>query len=144
MINLRAITALVCLSLTGACQAEDQQSELRALILSKVPTEHALAASVRLMGCERNGDAAHCKVCQVTVHGDDPEYIAYATLFDHEIRMEGEEPKIAITSDLGSEKFTTAIMRKISPDGVFHLAENWCEQAAGPDAEYVSVKPLAK
>lgn len=115
-------------------------SDLRALVIDRVPNTNALAAGTWFMGCKGEGNETVCKECQITLHSDDPEYIAYATLYEHKIRYEDGQPAFHITSDLGSERYSSEHLAAIAPQMVFEMADGWCKQHVGKSDEYIQVK----
>ena len=138
---------LGCGLLLGACHNGEQQEVMRELVISKVPTANAIAASTWFMGCRPKGGYPFCKECQVTLHQRDEdeyiaEYIGYASLYEHQLTIGDEPLTYVVTSTFGATKFTGDAIAGVSPDSVLERAETWCEEKAGRHAEHVPLKTL--
>ena len=135
--------AVVMSACAGGHEASANQRALRDLVVSKVPIERAVAATSFFMGCADEDGRTVCSECQVTLHEDDVEYVAYATRYDHKIKYDEDgTPRFSVTSDLGSETFRSEGMALISPQLILETAESWCAGQVGIGAEMIRAKPL--
>ena len=101
-------------------------------VVKHTPTEYAMAASSTFFNC-RNGKEAQeymCYACEVTLHEkDDGTLVAYASDYEHKLKPweEGGEPRITVTGERGSEKFTSDEASAAEAHKMFDAANAWCK-----------------
>ena len=133
-------------SLASCSPAQDTSRDdiFRDLVISKVPVRNAMAAGSYFQGCFSASDGGHtCSECQMTLHegqDDGPMLIAYATLYEHQVRIADGEPRYTVTSELDTQTFTSDGMRGYSPQMVMSMAESWCETQTAGSAELIRIK----
>ncbi|MCA8900419.1 MAG: hypothetical protein KDA53_04155 [Hyphomonas sp.] len=122
--------SLVALAACGAA-AGALNERFEEEVVSKTPTERAIAASNTFFRCKAGdeADVFMCYACDVTVHDDEDGITAYASDYEHKLKPwePGEEPRVTVTGELDGKKFTNESRTAEAAHAAFAEAKAWCK-----------------
>lgn len=127
----RAVWLPLLFAATACGAAAAPSSVHEAEIVSVTPTQNAVAASTRFLGCPvEDEERARCYACDVRMHDKGEEgLLAYASHWEHDLKPWDDRDglQVSVSGEVAETTFERSERTAEAARALFAEAEAWCE-----------------